>query len=41
MIQHPNKKKALIAGGGIAGLTAAVLLDEMGYRITLLEAKPT
>lgn len=40
MISANNRKKALIAGGGIAGLAAAVFLDELGYEITLVEKKP-
>lgn len=35
-----QKKSALIAGGGVAGLAAAVLLDEQGYAVTLVEKKP-
>ncbi len=34
---HPNS--ALIAGGGLAGLAAAVMLDELGYKVTLIERK--
>lgn len=36
----PKQKTALIAGGGIAGLAAAVYLDELGYAVTLVEKKP-
>lgn len=35
-----QKKSALIAGGGVAGLAAAVLLDEAGYDVSLFEKKP-
>ena len=35
-----TKKTAIIAGGGIAGLAAAVFLDELGFRVTLFEKKP-
>lgn len=35
-----RQKSALIAGGGLAGLAAAVLLDEQGYAVTLYEKKP-
>ena len=35
-----RKKSALIAGGGVAGLAAAILLDEQGYEVTLIEKKP-
>jgi zeta-carotene desaturase len=34
------QKTALIAGGGLAGLTAAILLDELGFQVTLIERKP-
>jgi len=33
-------KRALIAGGGVAGLSAAVLLDELGYSVKLIEKRP-
>ncbi|MGD9690697.1 MAG: hydroxysqualene dehydroxylase HpnE [Phycisphaerales bacterium] len=32
--------EALVAGGGIAGIAAAVLLAEAGVRVTLLETRP-
>lgn len=35
-----KKLTILIAGGGIAGLAAAVFLDELGFHITLVEKKP-
>lgn len=34
-----KQKTAVIAGGGLAGLAAAVYLDELGYQITLIEKK--
>lgn len=39
VVSYPPKS-ALIAGGGVAGLAAAVLLDEQGYAVTLIEKKP-
>lgn len=36
----PDRKKAVIAGAGVAGLSAAVYLDELGYQVTLVEKKP-
>lgn len=35
-----QRKTALVAGGGIAGLSSAVHLDELGFRVTLVEKKP-
>lgn len=35
---HPEKT-AIIAGGGLAGLSAAVFLDQLGYQVTLIEKK--
>lgn len=35
-----NKKTAIVVGGGVAGLAAAVNLDELGYTVTLIEKKP-
>ncbi len=40
MTQNSSKKTAIIAGGGVAGLYSAVLLDELGYAVTLYEKKP-
>ncbi len=34
------KKKVLIVGGGLAGLTAAVSLTEQGYQVKLIESRP-
>jgi len=34
-----NKRKIIIIGAGISGLTAAYLLDKEGYHITVLEKK--
>lgn len=31
---------ALIAGGGLAGIAAAIFLDELGYQVTLVEQRP-
>lgn len=35
----PKQPTALIAGAGVAGLAAAILLDELGYHVTLVEKK--
>ncbi|HLD44440.1 MAG TPA: FAD-dependent oxidoreductase, partial [bacterium] len=35
-----RRSSALIVGGGVAGLYAAVLLDSLGYKVTLVEQKP-
>lgn len=46
MLHHPKNhlephfKDICIIGGGFAGLSAAVFLDSLGYKITLLEKKP-
>lgn len=37
----PKKKKILILGGGVAGLSAAVHLSRSGHEITLVEARQT
>ncbi|MBA7505524.1 hypothetical protein ES706_04192 [subsurface metagenome] len=37
----PVKKSALVVGGGIAGLTAAIDLGNEGFKVTLVEKKST
>lgn len=37
--QSQIRPKALIAGGGLAGMAAAIYLDELGYQVTLIEKK--
>lgn len=37
---NPSKKTALVAGAGIAGLSSALYLDDLGYDVTLIERKP-
>ncbi|MBY8873118.1 FAD-dependent oxidoreductase [Micromonospora sp. PLK6-60] len=37
----PGEVEALVVGGGIAGMSAAVVLAERGVRVTVLEAAPT
>ncbi|SHJ94583.1 isorenieratene synthase [Pseudonocardia thermophila] len=39
--QAPPGTEAVVVGGGIAGISAAVVLAERGVRVTLLEAAPT
>lgn len=34
-----NRLTAVIAGGGLAGIAAAIYLDELGYQVTLIEKK--
>jgi squalene-associated FAD-dependent desaturase len=34
-----KNREAIIAGGGLAGLAAAIQLDELGYHVTLVEKK--
>ncbi|GGM13934.1 hydroxysqualene dehydroxylase [Micromonospora yangpuensis] len=38
-VRHPVE--AVVVGGGIAGMSAAVVLAERGVRVTVLEAAPT
>ena len=37
----PDGAEAVVVGGGIAGVSAAVVLAERGVAVTLLEAAPT
>ena len=37
----PRPVEAVVVGGGIAGMSAAVVLAERGVRVTVLEAAPT
>ncbi|MFG1799161.1 FAD-dependent oxidoreductase [Micromonospora carbonacea] len=37
----PHPVEAVVVGGGIAGMSAAVVLAERGVRVTVLEAAPT
>ena len=36
----PVSRKALVLGGGIAGITGALLIADSGYPVTLVERKP-
>ena len=40
MAQAKRAVRVAIAGGGIAGLTAALRLSQRGYQVTLYEEKP-
>ncbi len=40
-LEVPEDTEAVIVGGGIAGVSAAVVLAERGVAVTLLEAAPT
>jgi protoporphyrinogen oxidase len=35
-----SKKTVTVIGGGVAGLSAAVFLNEKGFKVKLLEASP-
>lgn len=37
----PVNKKALVIGGGIAGMQAAIDIADAGYKVTLVEKQPT
>ena len=39
-MRNEFKKKALIIGGGLAGLSCAVELSDDNFEVTLFEAKP-
>ncbi len=39
--QIPINKRALIIGGGIAGMTAALDIADAGYQVTVVEREPT
>ena len=36
-MQDPNRYDVIIAGGGLAGLSAAIQLADKGYRVALIE----
>ena len=38
-MQSANRPHVIVAGGGLAGLSASVWLSDRGYRVTLLEAR--
>jgi heterodisulfide reductase subunit A len=37
----PIEKKALVIGGGIAGMQSALDIADAGYQVTLVEKEPT
>ena len=39
--QIPITKRALVVGGGIAGMQAALDIADAGYQVTIVERKPT
>lgn len=39
-LERPGSRSALVVGGGLAGLSAALELAERGYRVTVREAAP-
>ncbi|MER6977183.1 hydroxysqualene dehydroxylase HpnE [Streptomyces carpinensis] len=40
MAQGPSGRHAVVVGGGLAGVTAALALADAGVRVTLLEGRP-
>jgi heterodisulfide reductase subunit A len=40
-LQVPMTKKALVIGGGIAGIQASLQLADLGHKVILVEKNPT
>jgi heterodisulfide reductase subunit A len=40
-MENANERTALVAGGGIAGMQAALDLAEMGIKVCLIEKLPS